>query len=345
MKRWLAGLLLSATIGSIAFAQQAPEPVHPAPHISPWPSLGTGQTSGMVQASMALGPELQRGRSAWQMLAERRKLDQVLASLQPQRKGTVDAYVVSVALDSDPVFSREAREAGRVLTRRYGAAGRAITLAGPDGQSADLPRGSITALTVVLARIAELMDPAEDVLVVYSTSHGMPDGLAYHDGDFGYGILSPYRLRIVLDELGIRRRIFLLSACYSGVFVPALASRDTAIVTAASAEATSFGCHADNDWTFFGDALINHALRKRVSLQSAANEAKTMIAGWEAGNGLTSSDPQIAIGEGVNAWLAALEARAPKGETAPVGAPAVNSMRMVTAALAAARSRQRENGR
>lgn len=345
MKRWLAGLLLSATIGSIAFAQQAPEPVHPAPHISPWPSLGTGQTSGMVQASMALGPELQRGRSAWQMLAERRKLDQALESLQPQRQGTVDAYVVSVALDSDPVFSREAREAGKVLTRRYGAAGRAITLAGPDGKSADLPRGSITALTVVLARIAELMDPAEDVLVVYSTSHGLPDGLAYHDGDFGYGILSPYRLRSVLDELGIRRRIFLLSACYSGVFVPALASRDTAVVTAASADTTSFGCHADNDWTFFGDALVNHALRKPVPLHSAANEARTMIAGWESGNGLTSSDPQIAIGDGVNAWLAGLEARAPKVATAPVGTPAVNSMHRVAAALAAARSGRRDNGK
>ena len=236
MKRFLAGLVLTAAFGSLAFAQQAPEPVNPPPHVSSWPRLGTGETAGMAQASMALGPELQRGRSAMQMLAEQRRLDQALAALQPQRKGTVDAYVVSVALDSDPVFSREAREAGRVLTRRYDAAGRTITLAGPDGRTADLPRGSITALTLVLARIAELMDPAEDVLVLYSTSHGLPDGLAYHDGDFGYGILSPYRLRVVLEELGIKRRIFLLSACYSGVFVPALASRDTAVVTAASAQ-------------------------------------------------------------------------------------------------------------
>src|SRR5690606_3024205 len=109
----------------------------------------------------------------------------------PQRRGTVDAYVVAIALDSDPVFAREAREAGRVLSRRYDAAGRTITLAGPDGRSGGLPKGSITSLTLALARIAELMDPNEDVLVLYSTSHGAPVGLAYHEGDTGYGILSP----------------------------------------------------------------------------------------------------------------------------------------------------------
>jgi len=332
----LGGLLLSAALGSPAFAQAAPEPVHPAPHISDWPTLGTGATPGMRQASLALGPELQRGRSARDMLAERRRLDQALASLQPQRKGTVDAYVVSVALDSDPVFAREAREAGEVLTRRYDAEGRTITLAGPDGRSAGLPRGSITSLTLALARIAELMDPAEDVLVFYSTSHGLPDGLAYHDSDYGYGIFSPYRFGSLLAELGFKRRILLLSACYSGVFVPALASSDTAVITAASADRTSFGCHAENDWTFFGDALVNHALRKRISLPVAAQEAQRAIAGWEADNGLPSSNPQVAIGGGVKAWLPALEARAPREETAPVGVPAANSMQRVTAAAAAA---------
>ena len=49
--------------------------------------------------------------------------------------GTVDAYVVSIALDSDPVFGREARVAGDVLQRRYGAQGRTIVLAGSDGSA------------------------------------------------------------------------------------------------------------------------------------------------------------------------------------------------------------------
>ena len=317
----VAALALSAGL----LAQEAAEPVHPPPHTSPWPTLGTGATPGMVQASYALGPELQRGRSAKEMLADRRKLDKALASLQPHRKGTVDAYVVSVALDSDLVFAREAREAGRVLTRRYDAGGRSVTLAGPDGRSAEHPRGSIASLTLVLARMAELMDPAEDVLVLYTTSHGAPEGLAYHEGDTGFGVLSPFRLGSVLSELGIKRRVVMLSACYSGVFVPYLASRDTALVTAAAADRTSFGCRAENDWTFFGDALVNNALRKPASFTAASAEATNMIAGWEGSYSLEPSQPQVVIGDLVATWLPALEARAPKAATQPVGQPSIAS--------------------
>ncbi|HYD24050.1 MAG TPA: C13 family peptidase [Croceibacterium sp.] len=327
MRRSLAALLTIAALAVPSQAQQPAEPINPPPHFSPWPGLGSGRNEGQVQASLILGPELQRARSAREMLADRRNLDAALAALQPQRRGTIDAYVVSVALDSDPVFSREAREAGKVLARRYGAEGRAITLAGPDGRSAGLAKGSLTSLTLALARIAELMDPAEDVLVLYSTSHGGPLGLSYHDGDTGYGILSPSRLGLVLGELGIKRRIVLLSACYSGVFVPLLGSPDTAIVTAASAQTASFGCLAQNDWTFFGDALVNNALRKPQPLAAASDEARQLIARWEVGNGLEASKPQVVIGAAVEQWLPALEARIPRSATAPVGAPAVNSLR------------------
>ena len=322
----LVGLLAVALVAAPAPAQQAPEPINPPPHTAPFPTLGTGYNDRQIQGSLNLGPELQRGQPARAMLAEQRRLDAALAALQPQRRGTIDAYVVSVALDSDPVFAREAREAGKVLARRYGASGHAITLAGPDGRSGGLPKGSLTALTLVLARIAELMDPAEDVLVLYSTSHGAQVGLAYHEGDSGYGILAPSRLGSVLGELGIRRRIVLLSACYSGVFVPFLRSPDTVIVTAASAERTSFGCQADNDWTFFGDALVNNALRRPQPLAAAADEARATIAGWEGRYGLQPSQPQVAMGVSVGPWLAALEARMPQAVTAPVGAPAISSM-------------------
>ena len=184
----------------------------------------------------------------------------------------------------------------------------------------------LTALTLVLARIAELMDPAEDVLVLYTTSHGAQAGLVYHDGDSGFGILSPSRLGSVLGELGIRRRIVLLSACYSGVFVPFLRSPDTAIVTAASAERTSFGCQADNDWTFFGDALVNNAMRKPQPLAAASTEASRAIAGWESAYGLQPSQPQVAIGEAAAQWLQALDTRIPREASRPVGAPAIDSM-------------------
>lgn len=332
MKRGLHLPLIA--IAALACASNAPaqlassEPIEPPPHTAPWPDLRTGQSEGMRDASYVLGPELQRGQSARALLAERRRLDAALAEIRPGRPGQVDAFVIAVALDSDPVFAREAREAGNVLTRRYNAQGRSITLAGPDGRQGGLPKGSLTALTLALAQVAEVMDAEEDVLVLYTTSHGAPVGLAYHDGDTGYGILSPARLGIVLSELGIRRRVVLVSACYSGVFVPALASADSAIITAAAKDRTSFGCAADNDWTYFGDALINHALRRNQPLANAAREAQGAIAGWEAAGKLEPSLPQVSIGAGVHAWLAPLEARMPRGETRPVGRPAIGGSQL-----------------
>jgi hypothetical protein len=296
-------------------------------HVSGWPGLASGENQAQAQASLLLGPELQRGRPAKEMLADSRRLAKALAAIQPQRKGVVDAYVVSVALDSDPVFGREAREAGKVLTRRYGAEGRSITLAGTDGSGpTQLPNGSMSSLTLTLARIAEVMDPNEDVLVLYTTSHGAPVGIAYHDGDEGFGILPPARFAALLTELGIRKRLLMISACYSGIFVPSLADADTALITAASAERPSFGCMAENDWTFFGDALINHALRKPQPLAPAAEEARTMIGGWEASNRLRPSQPQLSIGDGVAAWLTPLEAKLPAA-IAPVGKPATEALK------------------
>ncbi len=308
--------------GVPAHAQDVPEPLEPPPHISAFPDLATGQTPAMRDLSLSLGPEMERGRSAREMLRDRRRLDEALDSLEPHRPGRIDAFVIAIALDSDPVFAREAREAGNVLSRRYDAEGRTLVLAGPDGREAGLPRGSIESLTVALAHMAEIMDPAEDVLVLYTTSHGTPQGLAYQYGDTGFGLLSPERLRSIFTELGLQRRILLLSACFSGVFVPHLASADTAIITAAAHDRTSFGCQATNDWTFFGDALVNRAMRKPLRLSDAAQEARISVAGWELENMLQPSLPQVEIGTGVLGWLPQLEARMPQDATEPVGRPA-----------------------
>ncbi|MEO1046730.1 MAG: C13 family peptidase [Pseudomonadota bacterium] len=298
-------------------------PNQPPEHVAPYPNLATGKNRREQRESFDLGPQLQRGVDAREMLEQRRRLDRALAEIEPQQPGTVDAYVVSIALDSDPVFAREAREAARVLERRYDASGRTLTLAGPDGERDDKPKGSIDALIVSLARLSEIMDTEEDVLVLYTTSHGLELGLAYHYGDTGYGVLSPARLKSVLEELGFKRRILLLSACYSGVFVGPLASADTAILTAAASNRTSFGCEAENDWTFFGDALINNALRSPQSLESAARQAGTMVAEWEVERRLLASLPQTRIGSNVDSWLPALEARGPRTATRPVGRPAI----------------------
>lgn len=315
--KWLATAALALTVGASA-QYEPPRHTQQVPFMD-----GISPQLSVYLADVGLTSERDRD-AAWQ-LAEHRRIDTALASLQPQRKGVVDAYVVAVALDSDPVFGREAREAGKVLARRYDAEGRTIVLAGSDGTApSKLPRGAPDTLALALARIGELMDKREDVLILYTTSHGAPVGIVYDDGDQGFGMISPQRLWTMLGGLGIDRRMLLISACYSGVFVPLLANDDSVVITASSADRTSFGCQADSDWTFFGDALINNALRKPQPIAAAAAEAVRSIGAWEKLGKLTPSQPQVSIGGKTGVWLAALDARSPTVATSAVGRPAVS---------------------
>jgi hypothetical protein len=253
------------------------------------------------------------------------RLNAALRQLAPQRPGVVDAYVVAIALDSDPVFGREARVAGEVLQRRYDAGRRTITLAASNEAGASVPHGSPATLARTVARIAELMEEGEDVLVLYSTSHGTPTGITYRNGDQETDSITPKQMRALLDRHGIQNRLLILSACYSGIFVPGLQSANSVILTAASRDRTSFGCLADNDWTFFGDAMINRAFRKPQSLGAAYAEATGLVSEWESKFQVAPSQPQIFLGATSARWLAPLERRMPTTATEPSGRPAVET--------------------
>jgi hypothetical protein len=288
-----------------------------------------GAAAGLVRAQVSpsdivaaqRGVSWDQGHSAAWHLDQHSKLASAIAGLRPQRRGVVDAYVIVIGLDADPVFGREAAETAKVLTRRYDAAGRVILLsAGSDAY----PDGSPPHLAAAIAAVAAKMDKTEDALILYATAHGGPGvGLVYKDSDRGYGMIAPARLAGLLDEVGIRRRMLLISACFSGQFVGALASTDSIIVAAADDDRTSFGCAPANDWTFFGDALINIAMRKPSNFEAAIAEAFALINEWEFGKGLTSSKPRLFLGEEAKLWLATLEKRVPPDATSRVGRPSI----------------------
>jgi hypothetical protein len=318
--------LLFAAAAAPVFAQSGADGV--VSHTRPLPSfLSRVQPHEAVLGANA-GTEIEYDIGARAALDDHLRLSRALDGIAANRPGTVDAYVLSIALDSDPVFGREAREAARVLARRYDAEGRTIVLGAPDGNGDDsLPRGSFTSLSIALARIAEAMDPAEDVLILYATSHGLPAGIVYYYGDQGYGTMSGLRLSTLLGELRIANRLLIVNACFAGTFVPALSSPTSVVITAAAADRTSFGCAATNDWTYFGDAFVNRALRRPQPLGAAFEQAETKVAQWETDIGMTPSEPQIQIGVQASRWLDALEGRMPQVATRPVGRPATGDTR------------------
>jgi hypothetical protein len=250
------------------------------------------------------------------------RITSALDKLKAQRPGIVDAFVIVAALDTDPVFDREAREAARVLTSRFGADGRTIVLAEDEGTDRADAAGTPANLAMALARAAAAMDQNEDVLVLYTTSHGSPHaGLNYRHAVFGSGVITPDQLAGMLGAHGPQNRLIILQACFAGQFIPALASPRTIVASAASSMQSSFGCTADNDWTFFGHALINQAMRRPDTFVRQFRRAVVTIIGWEQKLGIASSNPQIKVGSDTSDWLTALDAQAQVVPAVPVGKP------------------------
>ena len=129
------------------------------------------------------------------------------------------------------------------------------------------------------------MDKDEDVLILFMTSHGTRGGFGLQLPGRPLVEFAPRELAKILDGAGIQNRVVIVSACYSGTFVPPLANDNTIVITAADARNPSFGCAPGREWTFFGDAFFNRSLRPGVDLQQRvqrrAHHDQRMGAGGE----------------------------------------------------------------
>lgn len=260
-------------------------------------ALGTVEAA--AQAAIAGPPRAPIAISPSEELAQHQRLDAAFAALQPQRRGVVDAYVLSVGFWDDHVFESEAAGAASVLGQRFNAQGRTLVLTNGEGPGTPRKYGGARPyqLASALGRLAEVMDKNEDVLVLFLTSHGNQDGsIAIQEQYRTRFALRPQFLREALDETGIKNRLIIVSACFSGAFIPALASENTIILTAAAYDRTSFGCQPERDWTYFGEAFINQAMRQNRPLMDAFGTAKTLIESWEARDNVRPSLPNASVG-------------------------------------------------
>jgi hypothetical protein len=115
---------------------------------------------------------------------------------------------------------------------------------------------------------AKKINGDRDILFLILTSHGSQEGLAVNAGRSAE-TLKPSNLAVMLKRTGIRYKVVIISACYSGVFISPIADADTLVITAADANHSSFGCEDKAKWTYFGDAFFNTALRQTSNLKEA----------------------------------------------------------------------------
>jgi hypothetical protein len=129
------------------------------------------------------------------------------------------------------------------------------------------------------------------------SSHGSQNGLiavsntGMPELGLGAGMLSRF-----LREAGIRWKVIVVSACFSGAFVEPLADEHTVVITAAAKDRASFGCSDERHLSYFGEAFYRDALPVAHTLRAAFEATRDSILARESAEKVTPSMPQSFFG-------------------------------------------------
>ncbi len=232
------------------------------------------------------------------ILAQGSLLEKALANV-PVSTPSVELFSLVVGGDGkQSVFLREADYVNNLLASRFGAFGQ-ITLVNHRDHLIDRPMATRESITRAVQTLAQRSGP-EDLVFIYLTSHGTHDHeLVLDQPRLELADLPADELATALAPLKNRDKVVVISACYSGGFIPALKDERTLIMTASRADRVSFGCSEEADFTYFGDALFAKALVETDDLQQAFNDAKNFVAEREIAENYEASEPQIWAPKGV----------------------------------------------
>ncbi|HVW72069.1 MAG TPA: C13 family peptidase [Rhizomicrobium sp.] len=136
---------------------------------------------------------------------------------------------------------------------------------------------------------------AQGGCLIYFTSHGTPDGIIVGDV-----VLTPARMHdMVNNACHDRPSVIVMSSCFSGQFVPALAGDNRIIMTAARPDRTSFGCGEMDHYTFFDDCFLR-AMPLADDFPGLGGLVQQCVAAREQEMKATPpSEPQLSVGPGM----------------------------------------------
>ncbi len=261
-----------------------------------------------------------------------RLLQQALDRIDPSIPGKSDWYFMGVAGFSDQnVFRSEINKVRELFDVRFGTSGHSLALINNNYTWLDEPIATKTSILRGLKTIGQQMNADEDVLFMTLSSHGDQDFIHLSNPPLAMDNLDATWLREALDASGIRWRVIVVSACYSGSFIDELASPTTVVITASAADKMSFGCTNTAEMTYFGQAFFAESLRENTSFSDAFKDAAYRVQERELYMGFEPSEPQMVIGSLMETALPAFE-QALFDKTRPSLASMSNSTNADTAA-------------
>lgn len=211
------------------------------------------------------------------------QLKRALDDLQPSSGSGINLYLLAVAGDgSQEVFRREVEFVRKQFEARFATKGHSVVLVNSRSTVGSSPLATVTSIREAVSAIAAKMNKDRDILFMYVTSHGSKEGTISLGLD-GMRLpdLSRSELASVMKESGIRWKVVVLSACYSGSFMEQMKDPGTLFISAARADRRSFGCADENDFTYFGRAFFKESLPSAGSFEDAFSKATQLIREWE----------------------------------------------------------------
>ena len=195
-------------------------------------------------------------------------------------------------------FDNARRDVAASLVKRMGfSADNLRTFSTRPRLYADKPGAS--ALPEIYEGLRSLAARASGGCLIYFTSHGAPTGVVLGDNILAPGVMS----RLLDSACPDRPAIVVISACFSGVFIPALATSHRMILTAARPDRTSFGCGESDRYPYFDACFLSSAPEARDFLTLGA-AVKDCVARKETETGARPpSEPQMWVGAALRPML------------------------------------------
>lgn len=241
--------------------------------------------------------------------AQHTHINIIESKLLPDRPGISDLYFLGFAgYASEDVFMKEIHYIQTLMDEKFDTKGRSVALINNLKTVNTTPLATKSNLALVLNDIGHKMNPDEDILFLYLTSHGSRSHeLSVSFWPLVLNQIKPDDLKIALDRAGIKWRVLLVSSCYSGGFIEPLKNDYTLVMTASAPDRTSFGCGSQSNFTYFGSEVFTKQLANSYSFIPAFEKAITAITRREKSQGLKPSKPQLYVGNEISAKLELLE--------------------------------------
>lgn len=164
--------------------------------------------------------------------------------------------------------------------------------------------------------MADLTARATGGCLVYFSSHGAPAGVVVDQQYLPPGVLA----QMLNTTCGARPTVVIISACFSGVFVPALAGANRMVLTAARPDRSSFGCGEADRYPYF-DQCVLESMPHAPDFATLGRSVQTCVAAREIKEGMKPpSEPQLFIGGGLKPLLPLLSLAGPQSGSSGIQA-------------------------